>query len=271
MTIMNSINSFGGENMQYVIQVSGNVANKQNKAYVVNSSSMDEAKKIATQKFCDEFSTNTTEIYAESNKRTGKSIAALICMFIPIILSFVKWKNGHETIVITPDYISCLYGAFIYGAFVVRFKGVQRTVSSFIDMLFCVVIVLLLASFAKTILITKSINVFGLTEINIDTNMFLIVAIVLSWLGLKAVSFVCIGGVVIDAFCNITALNAAMGNIYGPLYIICAFIGIILYISIEPAFMEAMFRLKSMTAKGLYSFKKDEYQIKETKNKNEGV
>ena len=254
MTIMNSINSFGGENMQYVIQVSGNVANKQNKAYVVNSSSMDEAKKIATQKFCDEFSTNTTEIYAESNKRTGKSIAALIYMFIPIILSFVKWKNGHETIVITPDYISCLYGAFIYGAFVVRFKGVQRTVSSFIDMLFCVVIVLLLASFAKTILITKSINVFGLTEINIDTNMFLIVAIVLSWLGL-----------------NITALNAAMGNIYGPLYIICAFIGIILYISIEPAFMEAMFRLKSMTAKGLYSFKKDEYQIKETKNKNEGV
>lgn len=37
--------------MQYVIKVSGNVANKQNKAYVVNSKSEEAAKEIAIQNF----------------------------------------------------------------------------------------------------------------------------------------------------------------------------------------------------------------------------
>ena len=44
--------------MQYVVNVSGKVANIQDKAYVVESNSKDEAKKIATKNFCEEFSTD---------------------------------------------------------------------------------------------------------------------------------------------------------------------------------------------------------------------
>ena len=169
--------------MQYVIQVSGDVANKRNKAYVINSSSEEEAQKIAAQSFCDEFYTNSDVVYVKPHKRTNKSIASFIFMLIPILLSLINWKNGHDTISISPDYISCLYSVLIYAAFVVRFKGVQRTVSSWIDILFCVFTVLLLSSFIKTILVTKTVSILGFTEISINTNVLLPVAIILSWLG----------------------------------------------------------------------------------------
>ncbi len=41
--------------MQYVVQVSGKVLDKQNKAYVVNSKTAEDAKLIATQTFCEDF------------------------------------------------------------------------------------------------------------------------------------------------------------------------------------------------------------------------
>lgn len=41
--------------MQYVVQVSGEVLDKQNKAYVVDSKTAEEAQLIATQTFCEDF------------------------------------------------------------------------------------------------------------------------------------------------------------------------------------------------------------------------
>lgn len=145
----------------------------------------------------------------------------------------------------------------IYAAFVVRFKGIQRTVSSWIDILFCVFTVLLLSTFVKTILVTKTISVLGLTDITISTNVVLPVAIILSWLGLKVVSLVCMGGIAIIALFNITALNTAMGTIFGPLYIICSFVGIMMYLSVEPAFVETLLQVRNVATKGLHRLSGD--------------
>ena len=41
--------------MQYVVQVSGEVLDKQNKAYVIDSKTDEEAQLIATQTFCEDF------------------------------------------------------------------------------------------------------------------------------------------------------------------------------------------------------------------------
>ena len=145
----------------------------------------------------------------------------------------------------------------IYAAFVVRFKGIQRTVSSWIDILFCVFTVLLLSTFVKTILVTKTISLLGLTDITISTNVVLPVAIVLSWLGLKIVSLVCMGGVAIIALFNITALNTAMGTVFGPLYIICSFVGIMMYLSVEPAFVETLLQVRNVASRGLHRLSGD--------------
>ena len=243
--------------MQYVIQVNGDVADKKSKAYVVNAPSEEEAKKIATKNFCDEFSTNSDVVYVKPHMRTRKAILALVFMLIPILLSLINWKDGHKTISISPDYISTLYGALIYVAFVVRFKGIHRTISSWIDILFGVFNILLIATFIKTILVTKTISIFGFKEFDISANVILPVAIVLSWVGLKFVSLSCMGIIGIMALSNIIALNSAMGSICGPLYVICSFIGILLYLSVEPAFIEAMYQIRNVTTKGLNYMNRD--------------
>ena len=243
--------------MQYVVQVSGEALDKKNKAYVVESKTDEEAQLIATQTFCEDFAIESNAVCVKAHKRTYKAIIAFMFMLIPILLSFIRWKNGHDTISISPDYLSCLYGVLIYAAFIVRFKGIQRAVNSWIDILFCVFTILLLSTFVKTILVTKTICLFGLTDITINTNVILPVAIILSWLGLRIVSLVCMGGVAIIALFNITALNAAMGTIFGPLYIICSFIGIMMYLSVEPAFVETLLQVKNAATRGMHRLSGD--------------
>lgn len=248
--------------MQYVINVSGNVENIQNKSYVVNSKSEEEAKNTAIRNFCEDFSTSSDQVYVKQNRRTYKSMLAFAFMLIPILLSFVQWKNGHETISISPNYISCLYSVILYLAFVVRFKGVQRTVSTFTDILFCIFNILLFSSFVRTIIFNKAINIFGLIKFDIDTNIVLIIAMLLSWIGLRGVSLTCIGGVALLALINITDLNIAMGTIYGPMYIICSFIGMMLYISVEPAAIEALPYIKNITKRGIQYLNQEKMDIK---------
>lgn len=248
--------------MQYLVNVSGDVYEKQNKTYVINSDTIENAQIIATQNFRDEFSATSCEVFIKPHKRTYRAILSFTLMLIPILLSLINWKHGHDTISISPDYISCLYSVLLYSAFVVRFKGIQRTVSSWIDILFCIFIVLLLSSFIKTILVSKTISLFGIKVLTINTNIFLPIALILSWIGLKVVSLVCIAGITIIAMFNIMALNEAMGTIFGSVYIICSFIGIMLYLSIEPVLEEIVFNLKKTAVNGLNYISRDVSQAK---------
>lgn len=248
--------------MQYLVNVSGDVFDKQNKTYIVNSDTVENAKNIATQNFCDEFSVSSYEVCVKPHKRTHTAISAFVCMLIPILLSLINWKHGHNTISICPDYISCLYSVLIYAAFVVRFKGIKRTAGSWIDILFCVFIVLLLASFIKTVLVTQTINLFGLKQITISTNILFPIILILSWIGLKIVSLTCIAGIILISMFNIIALNEAMGMIFGSLYIVCSFVGILLYLSIEPALDEILINLKKSATRGLSNMSKDVSQVK---------
>ena len=135
--------------MQYIVQVSGDVLERQNRAYIVNAKAKEDAQLIAKQNFCDDFSVDSDTMSVKYNRRPFRAIIAFVLMLIPIFLSFIGWGDGHNLISISPDLTSCLYSMLIYVAFVVRFKGIQRTMSSWIDILFCVFMILLLSSFKK--------------------------------------------------------------------------------------------------------------------------
>lgn len=243
--------------MQYLVYTSGEVLNRYDKAYVIKASSKEKAQEIATKSFTEEFNVTDENIYVKPYKRTYTAIVAYAFMLIPIILSFINWKVGHDTVSIRPDYISCLYAVLLYVAFIVRFKGIQRAIGSWIDIVFCFVIVLLLSSFIQTILVTKIFNILWIKEVSINTNMILPIAIILSWLGLKQVSAACMGGIGVLSLFNITALSNAMGSIYGPAYIIGAFMGTLFYLSIEPALIEALPHLKKSVSSGLNYMRND--------------
>lgn len=248
--------------MQYLVSVCGEISDKQNKTYVINTDSVDKAEKIALQNFRKEFSVNSCGILSTPYERTKKAILSFALMIVPIILSLINWKYGHNTISIAPDYISCLYAILIYGAFIVRFKGVKRTVSSYIDVLFCVFVILLLSTFIRTLMVTKTIAFPGLDSITVNTGIVIPVIVVLSWLGLKIVSLTLMIFVALVALFNVISLNEAMGNFWGSVYIICATLGLMLYLSVEPAFEESMVAIKMLSVNGLKYINKDMIEAK---------
>lgn len=235
--------------MQYLIQVNGDVTERQNKTYVVKSSSIEEAEKIAARNFCNTFNSELSTVSVFSKKRNFRVYISYVLLFIPIFLSMVDWKIGHETISIRPDLISCLFAIAFYLAFVVRFKGIERTVGTWVDSGYCILSVLLLASFIKIVSITETISVFGITEFTISSYLILFFSLILSWVGLKLVSLIGIGTIAVMAFYRITVLSQAMGYIWGPVYIISSLMGIMLYLSVEPAYTETVTALKLSAAK----------------------
>lgn len=241
--------------MQYLVHTCGDVVETQEKAYVIQASSEEEANEIAKRNFNEEYCVVNEEVYTKTSKRTIRSIITFAFLLIPIMLSFISWKNGHDTISISPDYISCLYAALFYLAFIVRVKGISKAVGSWIDIVFCVLIIALFSTFVKTILVTKTINLLWVKEISIDTSIVFPIALILTWLGLKVVGMICIAGVSVVALWNIGMLSEAMGYVYGMIYIICTFVGILMYLSVEPAVTGAFPNYKRMLKRGMNDLK----------------
>lgn len=254
--------------MQFLIHTSGKTLETCDKVYVVNAMSEAEAKQKAIKSFENEFGVVTESIITQPFKRIKRAIWAYIFMIIPILLSFINWKIGHDTLRIAPDLVSCLYSVGIYAAFVVRFKGIQRIIESWIDIIFSVLIILLFSTFIQTILFDKTINLFWMDQFKIDTKIILPIAIILSWLGLKFVSLICMAGVGVLSLFNITVLSSAMGNVWGTLYIISSFLGIILYLSIEPVTMEAKLHFKKSMMRAIDYTKNDGDCVKSSMKKH---
>lgn len=249
--------------MEYIVKVCGEVVNSQYKAYSVVADSSEDAKKIARQNFRDEFFSNGNVVVIEQPLvRKTRSIFAIVAMLIPILLSFIEWKYNHKTFSISPDLISCMFGVIIYSAFVIRFKGIKRTVESKYDILFTIVSTLLLSTFIKALLFEQQISLLFF-KVPVNTNVILIIAVIMSWLGLKIVSLSCIGILVILALGNIVGLNNAMGPLWGTVYVLSSFLGVIMYASVEPVFLESTSSFFRFAKKNINHLNNDLSQAKE--------
>ena len=251
--------------MEYITKVCGEVVDNKCKTYAVNANTEDEAIKIAKQNFQDDYLTNGNVIvYEKPFARKKRSIIALVAMAIPILLSLISWKHGHNTISISPNLISCFFGVLIYSAFVIRFKGIQRTVNSVYDILFAIVSAIMISTFVRIILINKEISLFGgLIELPVNTTIVLIVAVILSWVGLKVMSLTCLGFVIFWALSNIVGLSETMGTLWGSIFIISSFLGVIMYASVEPAFMDSKKAIHSFANKSINHINKDLLEAKD--------
>ncbi len=250
--------------MEYIVKVCGEVVDSEYKTYAIKASSLEEAKKIAKQNFREDYQTNGNIMVVEKPIiRRKRAYFAIVAMIIAILLSFISWKHGHSTVSFSPDLISTLFAVLIYSAFVIRFKGIQRTVGSKIDIIFMILLTLLLSSFVKIILCEKEFTLFKIINFSVNTNVVLIVAVILSWLGLKLVSLGCVSLVIICALGNITSLNAAMGSFWGTVYVISSFLGIVMYSSVEPAFMDIKKYIYRFTKKSINYLERDVTVAKE--------
>lgn len=235
------------KNREYIVPVTGSVPERKTTSYLVRACSQDDARRIAEGKFSEEFGTFGESPSALDN-RTPRAIVACILMSIAIGLSYIDWAHGDNLISIAPSLTSCLISLILYTSYVVRFKGVHRIVTSENDIALCLCVILLFASFVQTILaedITLIPKTLLTKELSIDSYHLLFATILLSWIGVKIVSAACFLLVAIAAFSSIMSLSDAMGSLFGPLYILSSFFGLLFYISVEPAASEALYHIKA--------------------------
>ena len=255
--------------MQYLVHTCGEVTQTQSKAYVVDAKSEEEAQRKAQENFSNDYDVVSNRVvYSQMYDRTKNIYIACILMFIAVALSFHKfdgvptfWNNLFHTnpgkISIAPNIPSCLCAIGFYASYIIRFKGIDKVVSSWINAVLCVFSVLLIASFFQMILTADKLKFLGIIPLDfLDPMVLIVCGIILSWIGVKLVSVVLFGLVAVMGVSNIIQISDAMKG-WGVVYIMCAFIGILLWLSAEPCMIEAIPKFKNDLAKGYLRAKSD--------------
>ncbi|MCL2186211.1 MAG: hypothetical protein FWB86_10215 [Treponema sp.] len=159
-----------------------------------------------------------------------KKKAAIVLMVIPVFISFTQGFSHTKTIFfvfrsttyysIAPSLLSTLAGVFLYLSIVVRgrvnlFKNAYETVIVVLNVLFC-------ASFLEIFFPKEP---WIIPFLGMSSQSFLLMAIVFSWIGMRALAGFLWIGLFLMALGRIVGLNLAMG-LWGVVYIISAFVSI---------------------------------------------
>lgn len=126
----------------------------------------------------------------------------------------------HSVITLTPNLLSTLAAIALYAGVVIRNKF--EIFEEPIKVILCIVNVLFLASLSRVFV---SSGTWTIPFFNISNYAILIVAIALSWLGMKAISGYAWILLLITSVGQMTKVNEAMG-FNGTIYILSAFISL---------------------------------------------
>ena len=255
--------------MQYLVNTCGEITTTETKSYLVDAKSKEEAEQIAKEFFKQEYDVEDGyAVYSHTyvNKRTLKVILSCLLMIVAMLVLWIPeytndswWSNlwGTSALNVRPDLISCLCSIIFYAAYVIRFKGINKAVGNFLDVSLTIVGILIFSTFFKIINVSEQFKLFGIIPIPFLSPVNLIIfGLALSWIGTKIVSLATFGIVAIIAITNVNTISNAMG-VFGAVYIICSFIGILLWLSVEPCILEAFPQYKKELLLGYNKMKKD--------------
>jgi hypothetical protein len=155
---------------------------------------------------------------------------SVVFMAIPILISFQTFAVGIEKsflffhwteralFSISPSFVSTLAAILLYLSIVIRYKlrlfsDAYETIIICLNILFC-------ASFLE---IFCGKEIWNIPFINISSQSFLLVAVILSWIGMRAIAGFIWIFLFILAVTRIAGLNVAMGSL-GVAYILSAFV-----------------------------------------------
>ena len=257
--------------MKYIVKTEGKVYDVQNQAYEVVARNKNEAEEIARSMFMEEYPVADTQLYAKAKGTTLQTIIAVIALTAAVLLTFIKWVDGRTVVSLMPNIISSIYAVAIYSAYVLRYKGIRNMFKSWTDVLFCPLLILLFSSFVQALFATTTLKLF-IWEVPFDAKLLLFVTMLLSWLGMRIMSVLCIVVLMLFSIGNLYAVSAAMGNLFGTIYVIASFIGIIAYAATEPAFYYGLKSFTNDTLRGTSQFRNDlSYTKDAVKNAASGI
>lgn len=257
---------------KYIVKTQGKVIQTQDHAYAVVAHNKNEAAEKAKEMFMEEYPViENAEFYVKPLGVSIPLILGILLLLVAVLLSLVRWKNGHEMINIRPSFISVLCSAAIYSAYYVKLKGVSNMFKSVTGPIYGVLIILLISSFIQILFYTPALKFFGFA-LPIDARTILFIAIILSWAGYKMMSVLCIAILFIVSIGNLISIDGAMGNLYGSAYVLCAFFGLLAYMSCEPAFYQGVMDFRRSLLRSTSSFGNDfRYTAERVRNTSTNV
>lgn len=226
---------------KFLVRTSGEVTQQahQEHTYIIKASSKDEAMKLGQEIFSQDYDT-TTELRSTAEKfhYNSLSISAILLLGVAIFLSFLDWHTSTslQPASFSPDLKSMSVSLVFYLSFAIRFKEIFRKSHSFVDYVLMGMVVTIFANLINIVLVNKELQLFFWT-IPFDSVQFIFLAILLSWIGLPIISVGCYILVAIFSLSNLTFLSEAMG-LFGWLYALLVFWGLLLYARIEKNFFE---------------------------------
>lgn len=248
----------------YIVKTHGLIIDEKQKNYVIPAQSLEEAKEEAENRFKSEYVVAENKIKFDIEQRkSGFLLLSIVGFVISVFLIYRNWYSGHEVVSMAPNMITVLYGVLFYSSFIVRFKGLERTFLSIPDLIVCPLLIIVISSIFQIILYSPNIKFLGIFEMTVDPNLLICVSLILSWLGLKLVSCMCYILIGIFALSNLSAFSNAMGNIWGPVFILTSYISICIYVASDPMLKYLIPELISSLNKGTSYLKNDFNQGKE--------
>jgi hypothetical protein len=215
----------------FIIDTKGQIINSCHRKYVVQAYNEEEAKRIAKSQFMMDYSANSDSLQINVEKKSNILLCfAFIMLCFSVFLSYRTWVSGHSSYIIAPSLKTIVYSLIFYMAFFVRAKGIHIFKSPK-DVLFCILIIFAWASILEILLAKKTLHLLGIIPFSISTENLLIFSLVFSLFGIKIVSCLCYIIIAFFALTNLSIIGTAMGSLWGPIYMICTYIGIMIYIA----------------------------------------
>lgn len=221
----------------YYVKTHGIVLEHKEQDYVIYALNKEEAELQAKQMFGNDYTVINDSVELQTKKQnTLLYVISVFCLLVSVILAYVQWSvessflwfDRSEIYVIAPNLETTIYAIVFYSAFFVRFKGMESVFKSVKDIIVAILIILVFASMF-TIVLGSQTFLGGIITISPRTLIF--IGLFLSWGGMKLVSSGCYILFAIFTIENITNVSEAMGTIWGPMYILLAYVGIAIYIS----------------------------------------
>lgn len=242
--------------MRYIVRTRGEIIDSHEKVYSVNAKNKGEAELLARRRFSDDFAVYNNSIQSSASRVSFQLWFSMIAMLAAVLLSFLEWKTGHKTVSLKPTFLSCLYAAGLYLAYVVRFRGMKNMFNTWTDNVFLFLMILLFSSIIQIVFVTNSVK-FLFWEIPAGATTILFITVLLSWLGLKLMSVVGALFIICLAIGNISLVSSAMGNVFGTVYLLCAVASLLLYAASDPYFRLGMLEFGHSVFRTADSFHSD--------------
>lgn len=241
--------------MKYIVKTEGKVYDWKQAAYAVEAQSESEAVKIAEERFAKEYIIAGDGLKTSARKVRASVLIALVTLSAAAVISLIGFRTAaRNPVTIRPDMMSLLYGALVYLILLVKFKGAKNLLKAdtwkemtgrWENIVLAGLVIVLFASVIQLMFSEMKVGVSFLS-VNLDLRVLALGLALIAYFTNGGLSIICFVLFFLLSKASISGLIPVLSNVKGMVFLACAFIGIISYLSAQPALYQSFLNVKAL-------------------------